>query len=84
MRESFVKTLTRSKVPQEMIEVIERSEMGEMASGHLFGNLTNRNTCIGDALHPMTPDLGHGGCVAVEDGVILSRYLAADASRWKG
>ncbi|KAE8654345.1 PAM domain (PCI/PINT associated module) protein isoform 1 [Hibiscus syriacus] len=29
----------------------------------------------GDALHPMTPDLGQGGCLALEDGVILARCL---------
>lgn len=69
-----------------MIEAIERSEMSEVVSSPLryrspisllFGNIIKRNTCvIGDALHPMTPDLGQGGCVALEDGVILSRYLA--------
>jgi 2-polyprenyl-6-methoxyphenol hydroxylase-like FAD-dependent oxidoreductase len=26
----------------------------------------------GDAAHPMTPDLGHGGCQALEDAVILA------------
>jgi 2-polyprenyl-6-methoxyphenol hydroxylase-like FAD-dependent oxidoreductase len=86
MREFVIKTLTRLKVSQEMIDAIERSEMGEIVSSPLryrspisllFGNLTKRNTClIGDALHPMTPDLGQGGCVSLEDGVILSRYLA--------
>ncbi len=30
----------------------------------------------GDALHSMTPDLGQGGCSALEDGVILARCLA--------
>ena len=29
----------------------------------------------GDALHPMTPDLGQGGCSALEDGVVLARCL---------
>ncbi|KAG8377969.1 hypothetical protein BUALT_Bualt08G0089100 [Buddleja alternifolia] len=38
-----------------------------------------------DALHPMPPDIGQGGCSALEDGVILARCLAeallADTNR---
>eukprot|EP00890_Picochlorum_soloecismus_P002747 jgi/Picsp_1/3473/NSC_06311-R1_zeaxanthin chloroplastic-like len=30
---------------------------------------------VGDALHPMTPNLGQGGCTALEDGVVLARLL---------
>jgi 2-polyprenyl-6-methoxyphenol hydroxylase-like FAD-dependent oxidoreductase len=33
-------------------------------------------TMLGDAAHPMTPNLGQGGCVAVEDGAVLARCLA--------
>ena len=29
----------------------------------------------GDALHPMTPNLGQGGCCALEDAVLLAAYL---------
>lgn len=29
----------------------------------------------GDALHPMTPNLGQGGCTALEDAVILASYV---------
>jgi 2-polyprenyl-6-methoxyphenol hydroxylase-like FAD-dependent oxidoreductase len=32
-------------------------------------------TLAGDALHPMTPNLGQGGCCALEDGVVLARAL---------
>jgi 2-polyprenyl-6-methoxyphenol hydroxylase-like FAD-dependent oxidoreductase len=31
---------------------------------------------IGDAVHPTTPNLGQGGCVAIEDAVALSRAMA--------
>jgi 2-polyprenyl-6-methoxyphenol hydroxylase-like FAD-dependent oxidoreductase len=32
-------------------------------------------TMLGDAAHPMTPNLGQGGCVAVEDAAVLARCL---------
>ncbi|MFL6210017.1 MAG: FAD-dependent monooxygenase [Pyrinomonadaceae bacterium] len=34
-----------------------------------------RMTLLGDAAHPMTPNLGQGGCTAIEDAVILARCL---------
>ncbi|KAJ0974542.1 hypothetical protein J5N97_016507 [Dioscorea zingiberensis] len=33
-------------------------------------------TVTGDAFHPMTPDLGQGGCSALEDAVVLARNIA--------
>lgn len=43
----------------------------------LWGNISKGNVSVaGDALHPMTPDLGQGGCAALEDGVVLARCLA--------
>ncbi|KAK7856484.1 monooxygenase 3 [Quercus suber] len=42
----------------------------------LWGNISKGNVCIaGDALHPVTPDLGQGGCCALEDAVVLARCL---------
>ena len=39
---------------------------------------------IGDAAHPTTPNLGQGGCMAIEDGVVLARAMAANtASAWE-
>ena len=36
-----------------------------------------RVTLLGDAAHPMTPNLGQGACQAIEDGVVLARQLAS-------
>ncbi len=36
-----------------------------------------RVTMLGDAAHPMTPYLGQGACMAIEDGMILRRAFAA-------
>ncbi|CAB4290892.1 unnamed protein product [Prunus armeniaca] len=42
----------------------------------LWGNISKGNVCVaGDALHPMTPDIGQGSCSALEDGVVLARCL---------
>jgi len=32
---------------------------------------------LGDAAHPMTPNMGQGGCIAIEDGLVLARCLSA-------
>lgn len=32
-------------------------------------------TLLGDAAHPMTPDMGQGGCQAIEDAVVLADSL---------
>ncbi|HWW76199.1 MAG TPA: FAD-dependent monooxygenase [Pyrinomonadaceae bacterium] len=42
-----------------------------------------RAALLGDAVHPMTPNLGQGGCQAIEDAAVLARCLAkyADAAR---
>lgn len=36
-----------------------------------------RVTLLGDAAHPMTPNLGQGACQAMEDAVVLGRCLAS-------
>ncbi|OMO92735.1 Monooxygenase, FAD-binding protein [Corchorus olitorius] len=70
----------------EMKSVMEKTSLDGIVSSPLkyrrpwellWGYISKGNVCVaGDALHPMTPDLGQGGCCAFEDGVILARCLA--------
>ena len=43
---------------------------------------TGRMTLLGDAIHPTTPNLGQGGCLSMEDALVLTRcfekYGASD------
>lgn len=39
-----------------------------------------RVTMLGDAAHPMTPFLGQGACMAIEDALLLGRAFAASES----
>jgi salicylate hydroxylase len=39
-----------------------------------------RVTMLGDAAHPMTPFLGQGACIAIEDGLMIGRAFAVSAS----
>ncbi|XP_039143477.1 monooxygenase 2-like [Dioscorea cayenensis subsp. rotundata] len=86
MRQFVITKMKEANVPQNFIEVVERSDMSGLVSSPLrfrwplellWGNVCKGNvTVAGDALHPMTPDLGQGGCSALEDGVVLARCLA--------
>jgi 2-polyprenyl-6-methoxyphenol hydroxylase-like FAD-dependent oxidoreductase len=84
-----MKRLVLSKlenVPDEIRGIIENTDLDGIISSPLryrhpwkllWGNISKGNVCVaGDALHPMTPDIGQGGCAALEDGVVLARCLA--------
>lgn len=60
----------------------------QIPNGHLFKwglrdrepleNWISGNVAmLGDAAHPMTPFLGQGACLAIEDGLLLGRAFAA-------
>jgi 2-polyprenyl-6-methoxyphenol hydroxylase-like FAD-dependent oxidoreductase len=38
-----------------------------------------RVSLLGDAAHPTTPNLGQGGCMAIEDAVVLAHCLTGNA-----
>jgi len=74
------------EVPDVVEAIIENTDLDGVTSSPLkyrypwellWGNISKDNVCVaGDALHPMTPDLGQGGCAALEDGIVLARCLA--------
>uniref|UniRef100_A0ACD5TUG7 Uncharacterized protein n=1 Tax=Avena sativa TaxID=4498 RepID=A0ACD5TUG7_AVESA len=86
MRQYVLTKLKGAKIPAEALDVIERSEMSDVVSSPLRfrsplalvrGSISRGNVCVaGDAFHPMTPELGQGGCAALEDGVVLARCLS--------
>ncbi|KAJ4761622.1 FAD/NAD(P)-binding oxidoreductase family protein [Rhynchospora pubera] len=71
--------------PSDFLLVAKHTDLSTLAWGPLrfrapwnvaFGRTQNGNvTVAGDAMHPMTPDIGQGGCSALEDAVILARCL---------
>jgi 2-polyprenyl-6-methoxyphenol hydroxylase-like FAD-dependent oxidoreductase len=52
---------------------ILRNDMYDRAPISRWGR--GRVTLLGDAAHPMTPNLGQGGCQAIEDAVVLGSVL---------
>jgi 2-polyprenyl-6-methoxyphenol hydroxylase-like FAD-dependent oxidoreductase len=48
-----------------------RTEACDRPSSTTWGR--GRTTLLGDAIHPTTPNLGQGGCMAIEDSVVLAR-----------
>ncbi|EOA32464.1 hypothetical protein CARUB_v10015741mg [Capsella rubella] len=80
----FVLDMIRD-LPKNIKNVVETTDLDNMVMSRLkyrppwellWANIAKDNVCVaGDALHPMTPDIGQGGCSAMEDGVILARCL---------
>ncbi|HQR80987.1 MAG TPA: FAD-dependent monooxygenase, partial [Actinomycetota bacterium] len=62
-------------------EAIEATPAQEILQNDLYdrdpvaGWSSGRVTLLGDAAHPTTPNLGLGGCMAIEDALVLARAL---------
>ncbi|TKY50746.1 FAD-dependent urate hydroxylase [Spatholobus suberectus] len=79
------------KMPSDIKSLIEKTEPKDILTSPLryrrqwelmLGNISKGNVCVvGDAFHPMAPDLGQGGCCALEDGIVLARCLAGAFSQ---
>jgi 2-polyprenyl-6-methoxyphenol hydroxylase-like FAD-dependent oxidoreductase len=52
-----------------------RNDVAELAAP-LPSFHRGRTALLGDAAHPMTPNLGQGACQALEDAVVISRLAA--------
>ncbi|CAI9117034.1 OLC1v1018345C1 [Oldenlandia corymbosa var. corymbosa] len=78
-------------VPNEVLEIVEETKLDLISCADLkmrlpwdilLRDIAKGNVCVaGDALHPMTPDIGQGGCSALEDGIILARCIAESFKR---
>ncbi len=69
-------------------ELIERTDEEDLVIADVFDSVPrrlfrDRIVALGDAAHPMTPDLGQGACQAIEDAVVLAACLSEgrDVSR---
>ncbi|XP_031483641.1 monooxygenase 2 isoform X1 [Nymphaea colorata] len=73
--------------PGELLDVIERTPEDTivrtpLADRWLWPLISPQGSSdgvvlVGDAWHPMTPNLGQGACCALEDSIVLARKLAS-------
>ena len=61
------------------VQLIESTPADRILTTAAFDRKPNRTwgkkrvTMLGDAIHPTTPNLGQGGCLAMEDAMVLAR-----------
>ncbi|KAI4374181.1 hypothetical protein MLD38_012205 [Melastoma candidum] len=80
-----VKEDLAKEFPKIYHEVVDHSDLTSLSWAPLvfrcpwdvlLGKLADGNvTVAGDAMHPMTPELGHGGGLALEDAIILGQHI---------
>jgi 2-polyprenyl-6-methoxyphenol hydroxylase and related FAD-dependent oxidoreductases len=65
-----------------VLELIDATPSSSILKTGAFDRLANTKwgtgqmTLLGDAIHPTTPNLGQGGCLAMEDAFVLARCFA--------
>jgi len=64
-------------------ELIERTPVKSLVIADVYESVpktltAGRVALLGDAAHPMRPDLAQGACQGIEDGVVLATCLARD------
>ncbi|KAL9691714.1 hypothetical protein QQ045_012140 [Rhodiola kirilowii] len=72
--------------PSELLTLIDQTPDDTISKTPLVDRLlwpiisppasTDKVVLVGDAWHPMTPNLGQGACCALEDAVVLAKKLA--------
>ena len=71
---------------EPVLELIQATALTSLVRNAVFDRRPVRKrsagslTLIGDAIHPTTPNLGQGGCLAIEDAAVLARCLKKYAS----
>jgi 2-polyprenyl-6-methoxyphenol hydroxylase-like FAD-dependent oxidoreductase len=65
-------------------ELIERTDEEQLVIADFHDSVptvmtAGRVALLGDAAHPMTPDLGQGACQGIEDGVVIAACLAQES-----
>jgi 2-polyprenyl-6-methoxyphenol hydroxylase-like FAD-dependent oxidoreductase len=66
-----------------VLELIRRAEEDQLVTADIYDAVprvlrAGRVALLGDAAHPMTPDLGQGACQGIEDGVVLATCMAQE------
>lgn len=61
--------------------IIEQRDLYDRPPSVLKSWAKGNTVMIGDAVHPMMPNLGQGGCQAIEDAYVLAQRLGAVKDR---
>ncbi len=81
---------TATHLPPHLAEIILRTPIEDLIIGEAFDRPPQKEwgrgpvTLLGDAIHPTTPNLGQGACMAIEDGILLADELRQHGDRVAG